>query len=151
MSFFSSTRILYKPTKQVYSKSSFVFSFLICNPSSKISSRISRSVGWATWLELLVWRYYRVRTTVWLLYVDPEEVLGKKEWDETRILCAILNISRKPHFTKQQLYVHLPPISQTIKVRRARYAGCCWRFKGELISDRSSMDLQINILVLAAQ
>ena len=37
--------------------------------------------------------------------------------------------------TKQQLYGHLPPIIKTIKVRRTRHAGHCWRSSDELISD----------------
>ena len=41
----------------------------------------------------------------------------------------------KKHPTKQQLYVHLPPITKTIKVRRTRNAGHCWRNKDEHIGD----------------
>ena len=41
----------------------------------------------------------------------------------TIMLCAILNKSRKQYPIKQQLHVHLPSISQTIQVRRARYFG----------------------------
>ena len=37
--------------------------------------------------------------------------------------------------TRHQLYGHLPPITKTIQVRRARHAGHCWRSKDELISD----------------
>ena len=33
------------------------------------------------------------------------------------------------------LYGHLPPITKTIKVRRTRHAGYCWRSSDELISD----------------
>ena len=36
---------------------------------------------------------------------------------------------------KQQLYSHLPPITETIKIRRTRHAVHCWRSKGELICD----------------
>ena len=43
--------------------------------------------------------------------------------------------SWRQHPTKQQLYGHLPPITKTIKVRRTRYAGHCWRSRDELISD----------------
>ena len=35
----------------------------------------------------------------------------------TRILWTVSNKSKKQHLTKQQLYGHLPPISQTIQVR----------------------------------
>ena len=36
---------------------------------------------------------------------------------------------------KHQLYGHLPPITKTIKVRRTRHAGHCWRSRDMLISD----------------
>ena len=39
------------------------------------------------------------------------------------------------HPTRRQLYGHLPPITKTIQVRRARHAGHCWRSKDELVSD----------------
>ena len=51
------------------------------------------------------------------------------------MLRAILNRSCGQHPTKQQVYGHLPPITKTIKVRRTRYAGHCWRTRDELISD----------------
>ena len=53
----------------------------------------------------------------------------------TRILHAILNKSWKQHPTKQMLYGHSPPISQTIQVRRTRHEGYCQRIKDELVSD----------------
>ena len=49
------------------------------------------------------------------------------------MLRATLNKSWEQHTTKQQLYGHLPPISQIIQIRR-RHAGHCWS-KNELISD----------------
>ena len=51
------------------------------------------------------------------------------------MLRAILNKSWRQHPTRHQLYGHLPPITKTIQVRRARHAGHCWRSKDELISD----------------
>ena len=51
------------------------------------------------------------------------------------MLRAILNESWRQHPTKQQLYGYLPPIMKTIKVRRTRHAGLCWRSRDELISD----------------
>ena len=48
---------------------------------------------------------------------------------------AILNKSRRQHPTKQQLCGHLPPIMKTIKVRRTKQAGNCWRSRDELISN----------------
>ena len=53
----------------------------------------------------------------------------------TRMLRAISNRSWRQHPTKQQLHGHLPSITKTIKVRRTKHAGHCWRSRGELISD----------------
>ena len=50
------------------------------------------------------------------------------------MLRAILNKSWRQHPTRHQLYGHLPPITKTIQVRRARHAGHCWRSKDELVS-----------------
>ena len=61
----------------------------------------------------------------------------EKELDDnyTRMLRAILNRSWRQHPTKQQLYVHILPITKTIQVRRTRHAGYYWRTWDELISD----------------
>ena len=53
----------------------------------------------------------------------------------TRMLRAILNKSRRQYPTKQQLYGHQTPIMKTIKIRRTRHAGHCWRSREEFISD----------------
>ena len=37
--------------------------------------------------------------------------------------------------TTTKEYSHLPPITTTIKIRRTRQAGHCWKSKDELISD----------------
>ena len=44
-------------------------------------------------------------------------------------------LASRKFLTRHQLYGHLPPITKTIKVRRTRHAGHCWRSKDELISD----------------
>ena len=59
----------------------------------------------------------------------------KLEGNYTRMLRAILNKSWQEHPTRHQLYGHLPPITQTIQVRRTIHAGHCWRSRDELISD----------------
>ena len=59
----------------------------------------------------------------------------KLDGNYTRMLRAILNKSFRQHPTKQQLYCHLPPITKTIKIRRTRHTGHCWRSRDELISD----------------
>ena len=59
----------------------------------------------------------------------------KLDGNYTRMLRAILNKFWWQHPTVHQLYGHLPPIKKTIKVRRTRHAGHCWRSRDELISD----------------
>ena len=59
----------------------------------------------------------------------------KLDGNYTRILRAILNNAWRQHSTKQQLCGHQPPITKTIKVRRTRHAGHCWRRRNEHISD----------------
>ena len=70
--------------------------------------------------------------TTWTLTKGLENKLDRSC---TRMLRADLNKSWKQHPTRKQLYGHLPPISQTIRVRRNRHAGYCWRSKDELVSD----------------
>ena len=70
--------------------------------------------------------------TTWTLTKWLEK---KLDGNYTRMLQAILNESWRQHPTKQQLCDHLPPLTKTIKVRRTRHAGHCWRSRDELISD----------------
>ena len=76
-----------------------------------------------------------VSSTMWMYHTRRWlSVLRKKlDWNCTRILRVILNKSWKQYPTKQQLYGHLPPISKTIQIRRAKHARH-WRNKDELIS-----------------
>ena len=64
--------------------------------------------------------------TTWTLAKRLEK---KLDGNYTRMLRAILNKSW------HQLYGHLPPITQTIQIRRTRHAGHCWRSRDELISE----------------
>ena len=61
--------------------------------------------------------------------------LESRDSNYTRMLRAILNKTWRQRPTKQQLYGHLPSITKTIKDRRTRHAGNCWRSKDEIISD----------------
>ena len=70
--------------------------------------------------------------TTWTLTKRLEK---KLDGNYTRMLRAILNKSWRQHPTRHQLYGHLPPITKTIQVRRARHAGHCWRSRDELIRD----------------
>ena len=59
----------------------------------------------------------------------------KKKLDgySTKMLYVVLKIFRRQHPTKEQLYGHLLPISQTIKRRRVWHDGHFWRSKEVLI------------------
>ena len=79
------------------------------------------------WVSILLYE-----CTTWMLTKRLEKKLDS---NYTRMLWAILNKSWRQHPTKQQLYGHLPPIKETIQVRRTRHAGHCWRSRDKLISD----------------
>ena len=73
-----------------------------------------------------------------LLYGCTTQTLTKRtekklDSNYTGMLRAILNKSWRQRPIK--LYCQLPPITKTIKVRRTRHAGYCWRTRNELISD----------------
>ena len=75
----------------------------------------------------------KINITTWTLTKRMEK---KLDGNYTRMLRAILNKSWRQHPLKQQqLYGHLTPITKTIKVRRTKHAGHCWRSRDELISD----------------
>ena len=59
----------------------------------------------------------------------------KLDGNYTRMLRVILKKSWRQHPTKQQLYSHLRPIRKTIKIRRTRHVGHCWRSSDEIIND----------------
>ena len=59
-------------------------------------------------------------------------------WNVREVLPAWTTAGANSVFFKlygHLLYGHLPPITRTIQVIRARHAGHCWRSKDELISD----------------
>ena len=73
-----------------------------------------------------------VNTTTWMLTKHMEKKLDS---NNTRMPQVVLNKSWRQHPTKQQLYGHLPLIMKTIRIRRTRHVGYCWRSKDELRSD----------------
>ena len=86
------------------------------------------------------WRKYTIpfallRISMVILKGRIELFVAVSHGNYTRMLRAILNKSWRQHPTRHQLYVHLPPITKTIQVRRTRHAGHCWRSRDELISD----------------
>ena len=94
---------------------------------SDLTDRMKRSFFQAAVVSILLYG-----CSTWTLTKRLEK---KLDGNYTRILRAILNKSWRQHPTKHQLYGHLPPITKTIQVRRARHAGHCWRSRDELISD----------------
>ena len=106
---------------------------------SNLTDKMKRSFFQAAVVSILLYG-----CTTWTLTKRLEK---KLDGNCTRTLRAILNKSWRQHHTRHQLYGHLPPItntkstfiqmisSKTIKVRRTRHAGHCWRSRDELISD----------------
>ena len=68
--------------------------------------------------------------TIWTLTKGMKKKLG-----DTRMLRVISNKSWKQHSSRQQLYGHLLPITEAIKIRRTRHAVHCCRSRDKLISD----------------
>ena len=92
---------------------------------SDLTDKIKRSFFQAAVTSILLYG-----CTTWMLIKRLEK---KLDGNYTRMLRAILNKSWRQHPTRHQLYGHLPPITKTIQVSRARHAGHCWR--DELIRD----------------
>ena len=89
--------------------------------------RTKRSFFKATVLTVLLYG-----SITWTLTKHLEQRL---DGNCTRMLRVVLNKSWKQHPTKEFLYGDLTPVSQTIRERRARFAGHCWRGKEELVRD----------------
>ena len=94
---------------------------------SDMTDKMKRSFFQTAVVSILVYG-----STTWTLTKRKEKKLDGKY---IRMLRAILNKSWMQQLTKYQLYGHLLPITKTIKVRRTRCAGHCWRSRDELISD----------------
>ena len=94
---------------------------------SDLTDKMKRSFFQAAVVSILLYG-----CTTWTL---TKRLKKKLDGNYTRMLWTILNKSWRQHPTRHQLYGHLPPITKTIQVRRARRAGHCWRSKDELISD----------------
>ena len=65
--------------------------------------------------------------------MDSNKTAGEEARRQLHKNAASLNKSWRQHPTRHQLYGHLPPITKTIQVRRARHAGHCWRSRDELL------------------
>ena len=94
---------------------------------SDLTDKMKRSFFQAAVVSILL-----CGCTTWTLTKRMEK---KLDGNYTRMLQVILIKSCRQHPTKPQLYGHLPPITKTIKIRRTRHAGHCWRSRDELIRD----------------
>ena len=94
---------------------------------SDLTDEMKRSFFQAAFVSILLYG-----CTIWTLTKRLEK---KLDGNYIRMLRAILNRSWRQHPTRHQLYGHLPPITENIRVRRTRHAGHCWRSRDELISD----------------
>ena len=94
---------------------------------SDLTDKMKRSFFQVAVVPILLYR-----CTTWTLTKRMEKML---DGNYTRMLRAALSKYWRQHPTKQQLYGHTPPIRKTIKIRRTRHAGHCWRGRDELISD----------------
>ena len=77
-------------------------------------------------LILLYW------CTTW---TQTKHMERKLDGNYKRMLQEILNKTWKQHPRKKQLNSHPLPITKTIKIRRIRHAGYCWRSRDEIIRD----------------
>ena len=111
----------------IFSKAGTVINRLSVIWKSDLTDKMKRSFFQTAIVSILLYG-----CTTWTLTKRLEKKLNG---NYTRMLRAILNKSWRQHPTKQQLYGHLPPITKTIKARRTRHAGYCWRSRDELISD----------------
>ena len=109
---------------------------------TKASTAIDKlSIIWKSDLtDKMKCSFFRAAVVLILLYGCTTWTLTKRlekklDGNYTRILRAILNKSSRQHPTRHQLFGHLLPITKTMKVRRTRHAGHCWRCRDELISD----------------
>ena len=100
---------------------------LLILPPMGLTDKIKRSFFRAAVVSILLYG-----CTTW---TQTKRMEKKLDGNYTRMLRALLNKSWGQYPTKPQMYGHLPPITKTIKVRRTRQAGHCWRSRGELIID----------------
>ena len=106
--------------------------WVACNKLDKIwKSNLDRT------LKIL---FFRATVESVLLYGAECWTLTKQQEKKldgcyTRLLRASLNISWKQRLTNGVLYGDIPPVSQTVRERRLRFSGHCFRAKDECISD----------------
>ena len=117
-----------QPTKQT----NIHFNYFKCVELQKILTDKKKKKMKRSFFQAVVTSILLYGCTTWTL---TKRLENKLDGNYIRMLRAILNKSWRQHPTRHQLYGHLPPITKTIQVRRARHAGHCWRSRDELIRD----------------
>ena len=106
-------------------------------PSRLISLKWRCSIGFdCYWLlnnhleffQAVIMSVLLYNCTIWTLMKHLERKLGVNYH-------VVFNNAWNRHPTKQQLYIHLPPISFAIKVRQAGHSEPCWWSKHKLMND----------------
>ena len=107
------------------------------------------------YLRVLRWNYWKhiiYKTSKVKIYhqwvVDEYNLSTRVHEDNSMgmvdlVLRAVLNIFRKQYPTKQQLYGHLPTISQTIQVKWTKHVGHCWKSKAMFSHGLVHMDAPV--------
>ena len=83
-------------------------------------------------------RFFRATVETVLLYGCTTWTLTKAletklDGAYTRLLRAALNVKWQSHTTNLTLYGSLPKLTSTIRERRVRFCGHCWRSKDEIV------------------
>ena len=121
----------------------------VSSTETDIDTRLVKAWAAIDW-QSVVWKsdlidkmkrsYFQAAVVLILLHGCTSLKLSKRlenklDGNYTRMLRAILNKPWRQHPTKQQLYGHLTPATKTIKIRRTRRAGHCWRSRDDLVRD----------------
>ena len=69
----------------------------------------------------------------------------KLDGNYTRMLRTVSSKSKNQYPTRQHMNARLPPISQTIQVKRIRHPGHCWRSKDITHKRRSPVDTYLHM------
>ena len=85
----------------------------------------------------------KIKTKIFRTAVEPVLLYGAETWTlkkadsraldgtYTRMLRRVFGISWKSHTTNAVLYGNIPPVTETIKIRRLRFAGHIHRLKDQ--------------------
>ena len=119
-------------------------------PSSEYDFNKRKALAWSAVNKLeRVWksnmtkslkiRFFRALVESILLYNSETWTLtqameNKIDGLYTKLLRRVLNVSWRDHMSNKELYGDLPPLSSTIRQRRLRFAGHCFRATNQPVS-----------------